>query len=81
MKKVITILITLFMLAALCACNRQMIDLKYKFDRAIILLPNDETVEGTVESWRDFEDGDQLQITIDGVTYLVHSTDAVLISG
>ena len=81
MKKVITILITLFTLAALCACNRQMIDLKYKFDRAIILLPNGETVEGTVESWRDFEDGDQLQITIDGVTYLVHSTDAVLISG
>lgn len=81
MKKVITILITLFLLAALCACNRQMIDMKYKFDRAIIQLPDGEIVDGPVDSWRDYEDGDQLQITIDGVTYLVHSTDAVLISG
>lgn len=29
---------------------------------------------------KTFEDGDQLQITVDGVTYLVHATDAVLIT-
>ena len=28
----------------------------------------------------DFEDGDQLQIRIDGKTYLVHSSNVVLIS-
>ena len=29
---------------------------------------------------KTFEDGDQLQITVDGVTYLVHATDAVLMT-
>ena len=50
----------------------------YTFDRAIIKLPNGEIVEGEVESWCDYE-GNQLQITIDGKIYLVHSSDAVLI--
>lgn len=38
------------------------------------------SVEGKVESWRDYEDGDQIQVTIDGVTYLVHASDAVLMT-
>jgi hypothetical protein len=80
MKKVITILITLFLLAALCACNYNAIDLVYHFDRAILHLPDGEIVEGPVDSWRDYEDGDQIQVTIYGVTYLAHSTDVVLIS-
>ena len=29
---------------------------------------------------KTFEDGDQLQITVDGVTYLVHATDAALMT-
>lgn len=80
MKKVITILITLLLLAALCACNYNAIDLTYHFDRAILQLPDGEIVEGPVDSWRDYEDGDQIQVTIKGVTYLAHSTDVVLIS-
>lgn len=63
----------------LTGCNYQMYDTTYKFDRAIISLPNGEVVEGKVESWRDYEDGDQIQVKIDGKTYLVHSEDIVLI--
>lgn len=63
----------------LTGCNYQMIDTTYKFDRAIISLPNGEVVEGKVESWMDYEDGDQIQVKIDGKTYLVHSEDIVLI--
>lgn len=63
----------------LTGCNYQMIDTTYKFDRAIISLPNGEVVEGKVESWTDYEDGDQIQVKIDGKTYLVHSEDIVLI--
>lgn len=63
----------------LTGCNYQMIDTTYKFDRAIISLPNGEIVEGKVESWMDYEDGDQIQVKIDGKTYLVHSEDIVLI--
>ena len=48
--------------------------------RAMIRLPDGSVVDGAVESWRDFEDGDQLQIKIDGVTYLVHSTNVALIN-
>ena len=32
---------------------------------------------GKVESWCDYE-GDQLQVVIDGVTYLVHSSNIVM---
>lgn len=57
-----------------------MIDLTYNYKYAIISLPNDEIIEGKVESWRDYEDGDQIQVTVDGVTYLVHAADAVLMT-
>lgn len=80
-KKLLTAILTLGMVFTMSACgNRQMIDLTYSYKYAIISLPNGEIVEGKVESWRDFEDGDQLQITIDGVTYLIHSTDAALMT-
>ena len=64
----------------LSGCNKQMVDLTYSYEYAIIGLPNGETVEGKVSSWTDFEDGDQLQVKIDGKTYLVHSSNVVLIS-
>lgn len=80
MKKVIFCLIGLIVLATLLSgCNLQVIDTKWNFDRAIISLPNGEVIEGEVDSWRDFEDGDQLQVKIDGVTYLTHSENVVLI--
>jgi len=60
--------------------NKQIFDTTYRFDRAIISLPDGTIVDGEVQSWTDFEDGDQLQIKIDGVTYLVHSSDVALIA-
>ena len=84
MKKMIAILlvaaISLGLASLTVGCNKQMVDLTYSYDYAIIGLPNGETVEGKVSSWTDFEDGDQLQIRIDGKTYLVHSSNVVLIS-
>lgn len=60
--------------------NYQLFDTTYTYDKAIIKLPDGEVVKGKVESWKDYEDGDQLQIKIDGKTYLVHSTNCVLIN-
>lgn len=78
-KRILLPLLLIIVLLVLTACgNKDMFDMVYTFDRAIIKLPNGEIVEGKVESWRDYE-GDQLQITIDGKIYLVHSSDAVLI--
>lgn len=56
-----------------------MFDTVYSFDKAIISLPNGDIVEGKIDSWTDYEDGDQIQVKINGVVYLVHSSDVVLI--
>ena len=83
MKKLIVLLaaiIALLSAALLSGCNKQMVDLTYSYEYAIIGLPNGEVVEGKVSSWTDYEDGDQLQIRINGKTYLVHSSNVVLIS-
>lgn len=80
MKRILLALLALAAALLLTACgNRTVIDTVYTFDRAIIALPDGSYIKGEVESWRDFEDGDQLQVTIDGVTYLTHSSNVVLI--
>ena len=78
MKK---ILVALIMAVTLTGCNKQIVDFTYTFDSAIIELPNGEVIGGKVDSWKDYEDGDQIQVTIDGVTYLVHSSNICLIKG
>ena len=83
MKKLIALLLTVILILSvmlLAGCNKQMVDLTYSYEYAIIGLPNGEVVEGRVSSWTDFEDGDQIQVRIDGKTYLVHSSNIVLIS-
>ena len=83
MKKIIALLLAVIALLSaliLSGCNKQMVDLTYSYEYAIIGLPNGEVVEGKVSSWTDYEDGDQLQVKIDGKTYLVHSSNVVLIS-
>ena len=87
MKKIIVTAVTVILLLALvtgvillAGCNKQMVDLTYSYNRAILYLPNGEIVEGKVSSWADFEDGDQIQVKINGTTYLVHSSKIVLIS-
>lgn len=86
MKKIALLMLILVTLAvALCGCysignNSHGWDMKYTFHEAIIYMPNGaELVSGDVSSWRDFEDGDEIQITIDGVTYLTHYSNVVMI--
>lgn len=67
------------MIFTMVGCNKQVFDTTYRFDRAIIYLPNGEIIDGKIDSWTDYEDGDQIQVKIDGVTYLVHSSNIVLI--
>ena len=83
MKKLIALLLAVILVMGvmlLAGCNKQMVDLTYSYEYAIIGLPNGEVIEGRVSSWTDFEDGDQIQVKIDGKTYLVHSSNVVLIS-
>lgn len=83
MKKIIAVILAVVLavsLAVLAGCNKQMVDLTYSYERAVLVLPNGEVIEGKVSSWTDFEDGDQIQVKIDGKTYLVHSSNIALIS-
>jgi len=71
---------TCIMVLALSSCgNKQFLDTTYTFNRAIVSLPDGSVVEGKVSSWNDY-DGDQLQVVIDGTTYLLHASNVVLIS-
>lgn len=81
MKKRIALIIFLAIILVSCTgCyNKQFVDMTYHYNRAIIYLPNGEIVEGRVTSWRDFEDGDSIQIKIDGKTYLTHICNVCLI--
>ena len=68
------------MLFGLTGCgNKDLWDTQYVFNQAVIALPNGEIVEGRVESWTDYENSDQIQVKINGATYLVHSSNIALI--
>ena len=83
MRKLAVLVVTLGLCFGLCGCssNYDIIDTTYRYDYAYIELQNGEIVEGEIESWRDYGDGDQIQVTLKGGdTYLVHSCDITLIS-
>jgi hypothetical protein len=80
MKKVFALFIVVLLAFLLAGCNRQIVDVTYHFNYAYVELPNGEVVEGKCQSWKDYED-DQLQVVIDGVTYLTHASRVVLMAG
>lgn len=80
MKKFLVLVSFLIVMICISSCNYQMVDLTYNFDYAYIKLPTGEVIEGEVQAWRDYEDGDQLQVTINDVTYLTHASNVCLIS-
>ena len=74
---VIMIIVTMFMLTG---CNQTIIDTNYTFDRAIVVLNDGTKIEIQIKEWRDYSDGEQLQIKgKDGKTYLVSSFNTILI--
>ena len=79
MKHKITALLLIILIALVfTGCNRQLIDTTFKYDYVMFSMPDGEIIEGQVESWRDFTDGDQIQVKVNDDVYLVHSSDIVL---
>lgn len=80
-KKIVALLLGLTLtISTLTGCsNKDVWDTVYTFDYAIIELPNGEVIEGEVQSWYDYE-GEQLQVKINGVTYLTSSAKCILIA-
>lgn len=82
MKKRVLALILAATLAigGLTGCgNKDRWDTVYTFDYAIIKLPNGEIIEGKVDKWTDYENRDQLLVTIDGKIYLTSTLNCTLI--
>ena len=84
MMKIICVVLILSLALALTACqvgNRQVgWDTTQTFTHAILELGNGELIEGTVTSWRDFDDSDVVQFTMNGITYLTHYSKVVLMT-
>lgn len=80
-KRVMLVLLLVAVLAIMTGCNYTMFDSTWSFNHAQIAMPDGGFIEGRVESWTDFEDSDQLQLKIDGVVYLTHATNVVMMSG
>lgn len=78
MKKLTAIILVIGMTFIMTGCNKQIIDTTYKYTYGYVELPNGKCVEGKVSSWKDYDDGDQIQVVIDGVTYFTDTTRVVL---
>lgn len=80
-KKVFALIAATGLAIGLTGCgNHQFIDTTYTFNEAIIAMPDGSIVRGEVESWRDYEDGDTIQVKIDSVSYLTHISNVVLMT-
>lgn len=79
-EKLLALSLILVIVLTLSACsNRERgFDLTQTFRWAIIELGNGKLIEGEVTRWRDFEDGDEVQVTINGITYLTHYSKVIL---
>ena len=72
-------LLSSFLMLGIAGCNWQLIDLTYNFTYARIYTPDGQIlVEGEVTSWRDYSEGDQIQVVINEVTYLTHASLVIL---
>ena len=56
------------------------IDTTWNFDRGIVHLPDGTIIKGNIESWKDYDDSDMVQVTINDVTYYTHGSNIALIS-
>ena len=82
MKKRIALALLLVIAALLLAScgNKDYFDTVRTYHEAVIAMPDGTVVSGEVQNWCDYEDGDQIQVKIDNITYLVHSSDIVLMN-
>lgn len=59
--------------------NRDNFDTVYRYDQAVIQMPDGSVVKGKVDKWTDYE-SDAVQVKIGNKTYLTHYANVVLIA-
>ena len=85
MKKLIATIALCLLIAATAAltvgCNYQVVDLNYSYTNAYVKI-GEEWKDLEIKSWRDYDDGEQIQITLkDGTVMLVSSYYCILYKG
>ena len=77
---IVFIILLIFVLTLLVSCgNKMLIDTRYTYNMAYITI-GDETIKVEIDSWRDYSDGDQIQVVAkDGKVYLSNSTNIGLV--
>lgn len=78
MKKLLISTILLGSIVLTSCGNRTIIDTHYTFNKAKITI-GDEVIEVNVKLWRDYEDSQIQIISEDGIVYLTHSSNILLI--
>lgn len=73
------LLVVAMILRFLNGCNKQVIDTTFSYNIAILSLPDGSVISGKIENWKDYDNGNQIQVKIDGTTYLIHSANIALI--
>ncbi len=78
MKK---LLILPALMLGLAGCgNIDLLDTNYTYDYALVKWPDGTMKKIEVKQWRDYEDGEQVQIIArDGKIYLISMNNAVLV--
>lgn len=74
----IGLVIAIIISVRVLAFNFDIFDTKWNFAYAEIAMPSGEVIKGHVDSWRDYEDSDVVQVNISGITYLTHYSNVVL---
>lgn len=75
MKKVLVGILLSSILVTECGYNKQIIDLDYSFNTAII----EGIGEVKVKTWNDYENSDMIQVVdSEGNVYLTHSSNVIL---
>lgn len=84
MKKVIMCVVIAAMLimgtVAYAWGNQSWFDSTWSFEYVQIAMPDGSIVEGSVQSWQDYEDSDVVQVKVNDKVYLTHYMNVVLVS-
>ena len=83
MKNIKITIIAIILITAIfvfTACNKTIIDTKYKFEKAHIRI-NGEWFDVDIHKWNDYE-GEQIQLILtDGTVIIINSRDCILYNG
>lgn len=82
MKKIITLILAVLLFVTVltgCGYNKQIFDVNYKFNYAVVNCLDGTTESGRIKSWNDYDDSDMIQVTFEnGKVFYTHGSNIVL---